>query len=109
MPGAGGQDRDVTGGNLQFPSLVAAEAHARMSAGDAEHLVHGRMIMQEVVNAVPPHVAPAIGAEQSFDRLFWMAAIEIDRTLVDQNGIGLFGTRPSSGKWMVAGLISALA
>src|SRR3981081_1230492 len=34
--------------------------------------------------AVSPHVAPAIGAEQSFDGLFGMAVSDIDRSLVDQ-------------------------
>jgi hypothetical protein len=40
--------------------------------------------MKEIVDAVPPHRAPAIGAEQFFDRRFRLAAVECDRPLVDQ-------------------------
>jgi len=35
-----------------------------MPTGDAERLMHGRMIVQINVDAVAPHRAPAIGAEQ---------------------------------------------
>jgi hypothetical protein len=40
--------------------------------------------MQEIVDAVPPHRAPAVGAEQLFDRSLGLAATERERALVDQ-------------------------
>lgn len=40
MPGAGRQDRDVAGCDLERLPIGAAELHARTAAGDAEHLVH---------------------------------------------------------------------
>ena len=39
MPGAGRQHGDVARLELDFLALVAAEAHARAAARDAEHLV----------------------------------------------------------------------
>src|SRR6266480_5186171 len=84
MPGAGGQDRNIAGGNFQHLALVAAEAHLRMAARDAEHLMHGGVIVHKIVDAVAPHRAPAVGAEQSFNRLFGMVVVDSDHALVDQ-------------------------
>ena len=43
-----------------------------VAARDAEHFMHGRVVVQIIVDAVAPHRAPAIGAEQSLDGLLGM-------------------------------------
>ena len=76
MPGAGGQDRDVAGRDLEFLAAVAAEANPGVAARDAERFVHRRVIVQIIVDAVAPHIAPAIGAEQSLDGFLGVIAID---------------------------------
>ena len=46
--------------------------------------MHGRMVVQVIVDAVAPHRAPAIGAEQPFDGLFRVIVGDVDRALIDQ-------------------------
>jgi hypothetical protein len=55
-----------------------------MAAGDAERFVHGGVVVQIVVDAVAPHVAPAVGAEQAFDGFLRMGVGDVDGALVDQ-------------------------
>ena len=43
---------------------LPAEAHLRLTGGDAQHLVGGRMVVVEGEDAVPPAVAPAMPMEQ---------------------------------------------
>jgi hypothetical protein len=43
MPGAGGQDRDITGGDLDGVAAVAAKQHQRVSARYAERLMDRRV------------------------------------------------------------------
>jgi len=42
------------------------------------------VVVQIIVDAVAPHVAPAIGAEQSLDGLLGVAVRDRDRLPVDQ-------------------------
>ena len=84
MPGAGGQDRNVARRDLDLLAAVTAEADPRMAARDAERFVNRGVVVQIIVDAVAPHVAPAIGAEQSLDGLFGMVVIDVDGALVDQ-------------------------
>jgi hypothetical protein len=49
--------------------MIAAEADAGTATRNAEHLMHRRVIMQIVEDAVAPRAAPAIRFEQAFDRL----------------------------------------
>jgi hypothetical protein len=55
-----------------------------MAAGDAECFVDGGVVVQVIVDAVAPHIAPAIGAEQSLDGFFRARVVERDGLLVDQ-------------------------
>ena len=91
MPGAGGQDGDVAGGDFQRLAFVAAELHARMAAGDAERLVHGGMVVQIIIDAVAPHRAPAMGAEQPLDGFFRVIVGDVHRALVDQERQRIIG------------------
>jgi hypothetical protein len=98
MAGAGGQDRDVAGGDFEFLALIATEPNAGVPTRNPERFVNGRVIMQIVVNAVAPHVAPAIGAEQLFDRPFRMIVGHIDRALVDHKRQRIVGNEAVVGK-----------
>lgn len=62
MAGAGGEDGDVAGRDLEFPAGVAAEPDPGMAARDAERFVNRGVVVQIIVDAVAPHVAPAMGA-----------------------------------------------
>jgi hypothetical protein len=84
MSGARGQDGDVAGGYFQLLAAVAAEADTGVATGDAEHFMHGGVVVQIIVDAVAPHRAPAIGAEQSLDGFFRVVVRNVDRALVDQ-------------------------
>src|SRR5258708_26897566 len=55
-----------------------------MAAGYAERFVNRGVVVQIVVDAIAPHIAPAIGAEQSLDGLLGVVVIDIDGLLVDQ-------------------------
>ena len=78
MAGACGKDGDVAGRDFNFLAAVAAEANLGASARYAEHFVNRGVIVQIVVDAVAPHVAPAIGAEQVLDGLLGMIAVDLD-------------------------------
>src|SRR3981081_3500602 len=91
MPSAGGEDGDVAGRDLDFLPAVAAEPPPGMAAGDAKRLVHRRVVVQIIEHAVAPHLAPAIGAEQSLDGFLRVAVVDIDSALVDHEGQGIIG------------------
>jgi hypothetical protein len=46
---------------------VSAELHLAFAAGNAEHLVNAGMVVQIIVNAVTPGIAPAVAFEQFFE------------------------------------------
>src|SRR6266852_2532760 len=84
MSGAGREDGDIAGRDLDLLATVAAEPHPRMAARNAECLVNGGMVMQIIVDAVAPHLAPAVGAEQSLNGFLRVFVVDVDGTLVDQ-------------------------
>src|SRR5262249_42272459 len=84
VPGACGQDRDIAGGDIELAAVITAEAHAGVPARDAQHLMHGRGIMRKVVDAVPPHAAPAVLRKQHLDGALGLGAADHDRAPVDQ-------------------------
>jgi len=47
-----------------------------------------------IVDAVAPHVAPAIGAEQAFDGFFGMVVGDVDGALVDHERHRVVGDEP---------------
>jgi hypothetical protein len=55
--------------------MVAAEANACAPTRNAKHLMHRRVIVQIVVDAVAPRAAPAVLLEQVFDRLLRMLRV----------------------------------
>src|SRR6266700_4101358 len=64
--------------------LPRSPPHPGMAAGNAERLVNGGMVMQIIVDAVAPHLPPAVGAEQSLDGFLGVLVVDVDGTLVDQ-------------------------
>ncbi len=78
--------------------MVAAELHARVPTGDAERFMHRRMVVRIVVDAVAPHRAPAIGAEQPLDGLFGVIVRHIHRTLVNQERHRVVGNEAVIGE-----------
>src|SRR5712664_2325633 len=84
MSGAGREDGDIGGRDLDLLATVSAEPHPRMAARNAECLVNGGMVMQIIVDAVAPHLAPAVGAEQSLDGFLRVLVVDVDGALVDQ-------------------------
>src|SRR6185436_16235668 len=67
VAGAGRQDRDVAGREVDLLALVAAEADLGAAARDADPFVDHRVIMHIRVNPVAPAVAPAMTMEGFFD------------------------------------------
>src|SRR5260370_901474 len=84
MGGAGGQDGAGPRRDFKLLAAVTTEADPRVAAGDAERFMDRRVVVQIIVDAVAPHIAPAIGAEQSLDGLFGMRVIDRDRLLINQ-------------------------
>ncbi len=78
--------------------MVAAEADPGMAARYTERFMHGRMIVRIIVDAVAPHRAPAIGAEQSLDGFFGMIVGDVDRALVDQERHRIVGNEAVVGE-----------
>src|SRR5260370_33315914 len=69
-----------------------------MAARYTERFMHGRMIVRIIVDAVAPHRAPAIGAEQSLDGFFGMIVGDVDRALVDQERHRIVGNEAVVGE-----------
>jgi hypothetical protein len=63
MAGAGRQDRYVAGTELDRAAVLSAKADLGGAARNAHHFVDSGMIMQVVINAVPPASAPAVAFE----------------------------------------------
>ena len=66
MPDAGWNNDDISSRDFDGFALVAAEPKRSRAAGDAEHLMNHRVIVNKIVNPVAPRVAPAVQVE---DRL----------------------------------------
>src|SRR6202023_1833735 len=84
MAGTRGENGDIAGRDLDLLARIAAEPDPRMAARDAENFMDRGVVVQIIVDAVAPHFAPAIGAEQSLDGFFGMIVIDGYRPLVDQ-------------------------
>src|SRR3984893_19303047 len=67
MPRSGGKHGDISGRELEYLSLVAAEAHPGLAARNPKRLVGARMIMDITVNAVAPRAAPAVARKQNLE------------------------------------------
>jgi len=76
MPSTGRQDGDIARCDLDFLAVVAAETDPRVAARDAERFMNRGVVVQIVVDAVAPHIAPAIGAEQPLDVFLGVVVIE---------------------------------
>src|ERR1019366_9395759 len=61
---------DIAGRDVDRLAVVTAEAHLGVPARDGHRLVDHRMIVDVGVNAVAPHVAPAVRREDFFDDAF---------------------------------------
>jgi len=66
VTGAGRQYGDVARLERENPSLAAAETHPALPEGDPEHLVDPGVVVDIIVNPVPPGVAPSVGLEEVF-------------------------------------------
>jgi hypothetical protein len=53
------QDHDVARLEHQCASLRAARPDSGVSARNAEHFMNPGVVMREIVNAIPPGIAPA--------------------------------------------------
>src|SRR6516164_3108167 len=67
MTCSGGKHGDISGRQLEYLSLVAAEAHPGLAARNSKHLVGAGMIMDIIVDAVAPRAAPAVAFEQGLE------------------------------------------
>src|ERR1700750_1468396 len=63
----GGQDGDVACLQREDPSLPPSEPDATFAARDSKHLMDPGMIVNVIVDAVAPSVAPAVLFEQVLD------------------------------------------
>ena len=89
MTGARRQDDDVAGRDFDLQALFAAEAHRGAPARNAHRLVDHRMIVHVRVNAVAPHVAPAVRRERLLDHHFRIGrAGKIDAAAVENERQG---------------------
>ena len=69
--------------------LLAAEAHLGAAAGDGHRLVDHRVIVRVGVNAVAPHIAPAVVGEGLLDQQFRVGgAGEIDAAAIENERQG---------------------
>ena len=66
MSCAGRQDSYVACFQFQSATAISAELHGSLTAGDAEHLVDTGMVVNVVVNAISPGIAPAVTFKQFF-------------------------------------------
>jgi hypothetical protein len=64
VPRPGGQDRDVTRLELEYPTSGSTEAHSDMAASDPKHLMNLGAIVDVIIDAVPPGLLPTIALEQ---------------------------------------------
>ena len=83
MTDTGGDKDGVPRGDANHLAMLPAEQHLRLAAGDAEHLMRGRMIVVKGEYPVPPASAPAMRREKPLEcgsRVFLRGP---DRTSID--------------------------
>ena len=76
MPGPSGQDRNVSGRQMEASAADAAEKDLRGAPGNSERLVNLRVVVWEGIHAVAPRSSPAVPAKQFLDS---RGAVELDR------------------------------
>jgi hypothetical protein len=64
VPGPSGQDRDVARLEFECPTSGSTEAHSDAAASDPKHLMNLGVIVDVIIDAVPPGVLPTIALEQ---------------------------------------------
>ena len=60
MTGAGRKDYGIAGLQLEDAAFIAPETHRCASASDAKNFVNPRVIMEIIVDAIAPRIAPSI-------------------------------------------------
>jgi hypothetical protein len=70
------QDRDVSGLDGQGTPLEATELHLALTMGDPQNLMNPRMIMDVIVDAVAPGVAPSVLREEALEDGGWVQGAE---------------------------------
>ena len=76
VPGPSGQDRNVSGRQMEASAADAAEKDLRGAPGNSERLVNLRVVVWEGIHAVAPRSSPAVPAKQFLDS---RGAVELDR------------------------------
>ena len=84
MAGAGGENNNIAGHDVDRLAAVAAEAYLGAPARDGHHLVDHRMILDVRINAVAPHLAPAVCRQRSSRSALPDRAIRSDRCRRDK-------------------------
>ena len=102
MAGAGRQNDDVAGSRYRSPGHFRRRSAPWRGRGRRHRLVDHRMIVNVRVNAVAPHIAPAVCGEGLLDEFFRVRrAGKVDAAAVEhKRQAGLFGIVPSSVKFM---------
>lgn len=72
MPGACREDRDVTGLQRQRSSFLAAKPDFSISARNSQNLVYLRMIVNVIIDAVSPAIAPSVCIEKHLHDGCWI-------------------------------------
>lgn len=82
MSGPGWQNSDVARSNLKFVAVLPSQDKPRLSAGETKHLVRCRMVVMEIIDAIPPLWRPAVFRKQILVNRGWIgAAGRQDRTV----------------------------
>ena len=79
MGNAGGNGDHIAAFELGYNALRPAKPHFGPAPGNAKHLMRGRLVMIEIVDAVDPDTSPAIRREQCFEGALGRAAETVER------------------------------
>src|SRR5215510_6588422 len=93
MARTGRKDSDVTGFHLDSPALESPELHLALTAGNSEHLMNARVIVDVIIYSVAPGVAPTVAFKQL---LKYGGRIEVvvaphDAAINDERPMGMIG------------------
>ncbi|ESY62153.1 hypothetical protein X744_03180 [Mesorhizobium sp. LNJC372A00] len=72
VPGACREDRDVASLQRQRSSFLAPKPDFSISAGNAQNLVYLRMIVNVIIDAVSPAIAPSVCIEKHLHDGCWI-------------------------------------
>src|SRR6266849_1936229 len=73
MAGPGGENYHISGMQLEYLAVAAAEADAGLPARNAQHFMGAGMVMHVVVDTVAPRISPAVALEQLLECRRWIA------------------------------------